>query len=231
MPVFITRGIALSLEFRILLFTRFHDGFSAQQIFQIIFGGVSIFISWRHVKFLLNKFLTDEEFTRVFLLGPAKKTGRISIMNPDERSLLTHFVALDSVKILQIMKRDFIEFYHGNIEEHPYSMTTFKREFLKARLSFKVIERRNILCDDAEGLRFLDRIAHIDPLDLNFGDEMSSDPKSFHKKMGWSPVGDECRRYQLNIGTRTFSTVAVVCALGFDFHSRIDFHSSLCSSQ
>ena len=34
--------------------------------------------------------------------------------------------------------------------------------------------------------------------------------------MGWSPVGEECRRYQLNIGSRTFSsTVAVVCALGF----------------
>ena len=33
--------------------------------------------------------------------------------------------------------------------------------------------------------------------------------------MGWSPVGEECRRYQINIGTRTFSTVAIVCALGF----------------
>ena len=113
------RGIALSLEFRILLFTRFHDGFSAQQIFQILFGGVSIFVSWRHVKFLLNKFLIDEEFTRVYLLGPAKKTGRITIMGPDERGLLNNFIALDTVKILQIMKRDFIEFYHGNIDEHP----------------------------------------------------------------------------------------------------------------
>ena len=32
-----------------------------------------------------------------------------------------------------------------------------------------------ILYNDAEGLRFLDRIAHIGPLNLNFGDEMSCD--------------------------------------------------------
>ena len=105
-----------------------------------------MFISWRHVKFLVNKFQTDEEFTRVYLLGPAKKTGRITIMGPDERGLLNNFIALDTVKILQIMKRDFIEFYHGNIEDHPYSMTTFKREIHKARLSFKQIEDHLLYC-------------------------------------------------------------------------------------
>ena len=46
-----------------------------------------------------------------------------------------------------------------------------------------VIERRNIQCNDFDGLRFLDRVAHIDVADLIFGDEMSSDPKSFQKKL------------------------------------------------
>jgi hypothetical protein len=43
-----------------------------------------------------------------------------------------------------------------------------------------VIERRNIQCNDFDGLRFLDR---VDVADLIFGDEMSSDPKSFQKKL------------------------------------------------
>ena len=44
---------------------------------------------------------------------------------------------------------------------------------------------------------------------------MSSDPNSFHKMLGWSPIGEECRGYLINIGTRTFSSIAIVCALGF----------------
>ena len=38
---------------------------------------------------------------------------------------------------------------------------------------------------------------------------------SFQKKTGWAPIGEEYRRYQINIGTRTFSTVAVFNILGF----------------
>ena len=138
------RGVALSLQFRILLFTRFRDGFSPEQIFRVIFGGESTFISWRHIKFLGNKLRDDEEFTRTYLLGPVKKTGRNSIMGADERALLVNFVSLDSTKILQIMKRDFVEFFHGDVAEHPYSKVTFQRELHKVHLSIKQIERRNI---------------------------------------------------------------------------------------
>jgi hypothetical protein len=66
------RGVALSLQFRVLLFTRFRDGFTAAQIFQLLFGGEATFITWRHVKFLGNKFLVDEVFTTNYLLGPVK---------------------------------------------------------------------------------------------------------------------------------------------------------------
>ena len=38
---------------------------------------------------------------------------------------------------------------------------------------------------------------------------------SFQKKTGWATIGEECKRYQINIGTRTFSTVAAVNILGF----------------
>ena len=114
------------------------------------------------------------------------------------------------------MKRDFIALYHGDYDDvRHYSLSTFNREMHRANLSVKNIERRNIQCNDFDGLHFLDRVAHIDVGNLIFGDEMSSDPKSFEKKKGWAPRGDECRRYQINIGTRTFSTVAMVGMLGF----------------
>jgi hypothetical protein len=38
---------------------------------------------------------------------------------------------------------------------------------------------------------------------------------SFQKNTGWAPIGEEYRRSQINIGTRTFSTVAVFNILGF----------------
>ncbi len=131
------------------MFARFRDGFSPEQIFRGIFGGESTFISWRHFKFLGNKFRDDEEFTRTYLLGPVKKTGRNSIMGADERSLLVNFVSLDSTKFLQM----------------------------------------NVIC----------RI---------FSWRCS-------RTSGRAPVGEECRRYQINIDNRKFSTVAIVCALGF----------------
>ena len=144
-----------------------------------------------------------------------KKTGRTSLIEPGELNILAEFVALDSTRILQIMKRDFIHYFHGNNIEQPYSLSTFQRAMHKAELSIKTVERRNILCNDEEGLNFLDRIAHINLIFLLFGDEMSSDPKSFHKKLGWSPVGEECKRYQVVIGSRTFSSAATVCSIGF----------------
>ena len=114
------------------------------------------------------------------------------------------------------MKRDFVALYHGDYDDvRHYSLATFNREMHRANISVKNIERRNIQCNDFDGLHFLDRVAHIDVGNLIFGDEMSSDPKSFEKKKGWVPRGDECRRYQINIGTRTFSTVAMIGMLGF----------------
>ena len=211
------RGVALSLQFRILIFSRVQAGFTARQIFELVFGIDDSIISYRHLKYLHNRLLNDAEFTRFYTCGPAKKTGRNAIMSAAERNILVACVALNSTRILQIMKREFIALYHGDYDDvvHHYSLSTFNREMHRANLSVKNIERRNIQCNDFDGLQFLDRVAHIDVGNLIFGDEMSSDPKSFEKKKGWAPRGEECRRYQINIGTRTFSTVAMVGMLGF----------------
>ena len=113
------KGVALSLQFRILIYRRVQAGFSARQIFDLVFGSEDSIISYRHLKLLHSRLLHDEDFTRFYICGPVKKTGRNTIMSVVEKNILVACVALNSTRILQIMKRDFIALYHGNIGENP----------------------------------------------------------------------------------------------------------------
>ena len=49
--------------------------------------------------------------TNIFADQGKKKTGRTSLIEPGELNILAEFVALDSTRILQIMKRDFIHYF------------------------------------------------------------------------------------------------------------------------
>ena len=76
------RGVALSLQFCILIFSRVQAGFTARQIFELIFVLDASIISYRHLKYLHNRLLNDAEFTRLNTCGPVKKTGgRNAIMS------------------------------------------------------------------------------------------------------------------------------------------------------
>ena len=75
------RGVALSLQFRILIFSRVQAGFTARQIFELVFGIDDSIISYRHLKYLHNRLLNDAEFTRLNTCAPVKKTGRNAIMS------------------------------------------------------------------------------------------------------------------------------------------------------
>jgi len=207
------RGISLSLETRILLSDRFQAGFSPEDIFYVVFGGRTNVITLRHLRNLQVLF-QNNRFLQNYLCGPSLKLGRSCLIGTDELNSLVDFVKNDGAKTLNLLKQTFILNYHGD-EVIPYSHSTFKRAMQKANLSFKRIQRRHLLCDDNLGLEFLERIAHIDVLDLIDIDETSSNPESFYQKNGWAPVGDECLHTQIVIGTRTFSTIAAVTPLGY----------------
>ena len=90
----------------------------------------------------------------------------------------------------QGLRDNFIPLYHGGealLEDPPYSARTVRRQLIRNRLSIKAMERRHILRDDALGIRFLDSIADINPLDLIEIDEVSFAPKDIHQRMGWAP--------------------------------------------
>ena len=116
------KGVALSFQFRFLIYRRFIAGFTPLEIFELIFGSETNFISFRHLQLLSRKILSDPLFTKSYICGPLKKTGRKSLMSVGEKNVLVEWIALDSTKILNIMHRDFIAMYHGNIEDHPYHL-------------------------------------------------------------------------------------------------------------
>ena len=209
------RGISLSLETRILISDRFQAGFSPEDIFFFtIFGGRTNVITLGHLKNLQILF-ADDNFSENYLCGPSLKLVRPRLIGAQELNSLMDFVKIDGVKTLHTMKQNFIHNYHDEEDNMPYSQTTFKRAIKRGNLSYKCIQRRHLLCDDNLGLEFLERIAHIDVFNLIDIDETASNSESCYQSKGWAPVGNECLRTQIVIGTRTFSTIAAVTPLGY----------------
>mmetsp|Transcript_20823 Transcript_20823/g.28655 ORF Transcript_20823/g.28655 Transcript_20823/m.28655 type:complete len:270 (+) Transcript_20823:320-1129(+) len=114
------------------------------------------------------------------------------------------------------LTRDFLHHYFGdNHLEHGPSESTILRALHRADFSRKVMEHRHFLRNDAEGIEYLKRIEHLDPLNFVDIDETASSAESFRDKFGWSPVGEECIRQQIVIGNMSYSTIAAVTPFGF----------------
>ena len=99
------RKVALSLQYRILIYSRLKAGFSARQIFELVFGAAFAEIR----KSSIRRWWCNCQ--RIYLRTKEKETGRTSLIEPGELLILAEFVALDSTRILQIMKRDFIHYF------------------------------------------------------------------------------------------------------------------------
>jgi hypothetical protein len=115
------RGVALSLQFRILIYRRVQAGFSAQEIFELVFGSETNIISLKHLKLICNLLLNNPVWAATYTCGPSKKSGRNCLMSIMERNILANYVALDSTRIIEVMHRDFVATFHGVIDAHPYS--------------------------------------------------------------------------------------------------------------
>ena len=67
------RGVALSLQYRILIYSRLKAGFSARQIFELVFGAESLFVTLRHLQKLERVLLGDYAIANEYICGPRKK--------------------------------------------------------------------------------------------------------------------------------------------------------------
>ena len=89
------------MQYRILIYSRLKAGFSARQIFELVFGAESLFVTLRHLQKLERVLFGDDAIASEYICRPRKQTGRTS---------LTFWLNL-SPWILQIMKRDFIHYF------------------------------------------------------------------------------------------------------------------------
>ena len=217
--IYMPRGIHLSQDYRELISQKFVCGYTAEQIFEDVFCSNNSIISLSYL-LSLCKDLADPFFRSSFLGGPYLKSGRRVLIDENETEAIKLFVALDDTKVIHSMKLDFVQLYHGLLlpqqqQQQPYSKATFLRTLHRQKFSIKKIERRHMLCNYFHGLQYYDMISHLNVFDLVDIDEMSSSPETFYRKNGWSPIGDDCRRTQIVIGTRTYSTIAAVTPFGF----------------
>jgi len=160
---------------------------------------LSLSIIWKRFAVVLKN---DPDFVSIFNGGPRHKSGRTRKINSDENEFFIDFVAENGHLTSQGLRDNFIPLYHGGealLEDPPYSARTVRRQLIRNRLSIKAMERRHILRDDALGIRFLDSIADINPLDL-----IEIDERGFLCSERYSPEN--------GMGTRSFSAVT---PLGF----------------
>ena len=153
-------------------------------------------------------------FRAHYLLGPHGHPGRPRLLSYGERSLIRQMaVETKSFKISDL-RREFAELYYGNPQQ-GCSESTLWRTLRRADLSRKTMERRHIRRDDAEGVQYLNVIAHRNPIHCIDVDGMACSRTDFFLKFGWSPVGERCVYQQIVINSKFYSVMAAVTPLGF----------------
>jgi transposase len=189
---------------------------SAEDIYARLFQNNEITMTLDYLRNLVKLLKTDNNFALNYIMGPATTNGKQDMLSDFEKGFLRQLVIDIKFARLSQMRNNFINSYYG--EEYQgrlLSLSTFQRVVHRERLSRKVIQRQHILRDDVAGLQFLDRIAMFDPLKLVDIDETANNPESFLMKKGWAPIGDECIKQQICIGSKTYSTIAAVTPSGY----------------
>lgn len=189
---------------------------SAEQAYFFLNSEENEAVSLSYLVVLKSKLSIDANFAMKFQQEPSKKPGRKRTLDDLEASKLLAFAKLEKEKnkIVRSMCQDFITMFYADQEAPHLSVSTFLRTLHRGHLSRKIMTRRHFLCDDAEIEEFFDRIAHESVLSFVDIDETASSPDTFRKKYGWSPEGEECRKTQIVIGSRSFSTIAAISPYG-----------------
>ena len=190
------------------------------QIYEDIFqGNVSSGITFKYLDALCKRLVSDAVFREHYLSGPQKTTGRPRTNDAHARNFILDIVVEKKNFKIRKLRSHFNTYYHGSLPGDPSpigsSKSTLLRVIHRADFSRKVMERSHFLRNDLDGVDYLHRIQHIDPLDLIDIDETASSPQSFLDRYGWAPTGQECVKLQITIGSKSFSTIAALSPLGY----------------
>jgi transposase len=117
-----------------------------------------------------------------------------------------------SMKLRILMQRFHDQFYDEYFDQMP-SLSTVYRAVTEVN-SHKKVAWANIQKDPLAQQAFLDNIAHVPASCIIDIDGMVQTPDDFYERYGWSPPGEECKRMQIHIGSRTFAVHAAYTELG-----------------
>jgi transposase len=215
-------GNHLSNDIRNVICYAVQHNRSGFYIFQNIFNSDPTKISLEYLNKLVCQIRNQQGFAEAYISGPQPIPGRRKMLNLEEIDVLIDLLELNKRTTIRILTDNFRHYYYPNelpaipiAHEQPPSMSTVSRVLMTAAISRKVVEHRHILRDDDAGLDYLYRIAHINPWNFVDVDETSNDAKSFMEKYGYELIGRPCIVHQINLGGKTYCTIAAVTPNGF----------------
>ena len=151
------------------------------------------------------------------MLGPHAPPGRPREMSRQENVIVA--MRARSTKVFRVNRftQTHLMDYYGAARGRNVgpSERTMLRVLHRHHLTRKLKETRHILCDAIEGVQFLQRISHLNPIYCVDIDETACSRDSFLEKYGWAPEGEDCVYQQIIINDRCFSVIAAVTPIGF----------------
>jgi len=208
-------GIAIPHEMRELIFDmHIARGIPANDIYKILFHGDLV-----HLKYFqsLCRKLQVPEFARYYRLGPHISPGRPRQTSRHESMIIGMLGRQTKVFCCNRLRQTHLQDYFGPARAPNIgcSESTFLRLLHRHGLTRKIKSTRHIHCDHVEGLQFLQRISHLDPMYCIDIDETACSRESFLEKYGWAQEGDRCIFQQIVINDRSYSVLAAVTPIGF----------------
>jgi transposase len=210
-----TKGKHLSHEMRTLVFHLLIElDLPSDQVYVIINTNNGEILSMDYLIRLKRRLNSSVEFSVWFQSEPKKHSGKKRLLSDLESSTAIAYSLGEKCKSIGKMRTDFINMYYEDQQCPHLSESTLLRTFHREKISRKVMSRKHYLCNDLDGAYFFERLSHINPINLIDIDETASSPESFLQKHGWSPEGEECKKVQFVIGSKSYSSIAALSPLG-----------------
>ena len=214
------KGIPYRRDIRELIKYHWEYGKKPEEIFELLFMADENKGSLRRIQNLCRDFRKDADFSQSYSCGPHPQR----ITRESQRALSWEAVkAMMELRETDIemnykcLTRKFNLLWFGASTVNYVSLSTIRRHVTdRLRWSRKVLERRNVNIDPEMQLTFMEDMAVRDVNSFKDIDEMSISPSDFHKRYGYAPVGSDAIKTQIVIGTRSFSSIAMLGEAGIE---------------
>jgi hypothetical protein len=178
-------GIYITKEIRELII--FHVqilNHSAEDIYMQVFQRDPTKISIKYLRKLCYIFKVSLNMGMWYQNGPFPRMGRSQMIDNDERLCLLNITNKHKNQKLRTIHYRFLTTYYDlELPQRIPSISTTWRTLRRADFTNKVMQRKNCLCNEIDGLEFMERLMHINPHLLIDVDETASSPESYSSKV------------------------------------------------